>query len=137
MTNQEILDKLITRETDAESENIDTNEHSYNSAMVHKYLNEWDTAEPFPITDIKQYIRLNEWKKEDFCPAIEICFSKILPAWFLLVYKQLEFFRQNNRRELTSIQEAFGKLYGHPMSTQDEKAFTLYEYMIQQYINKK
>lgn len=137
MTNQEILDKLIMRETDANTDPFDAKKQSYNGAMVKKYLRDWNNDEStFPIDDIRRYIRLNEWKKDDFNPSAEIILSRILPKWFLLVYHELEFFRRNPRRELTKNQEALGKLYGHPMSTQDEKAFTMYEYFLQLYLNK-
>jgi len=137
MTNQEILDKLMLRDTDRESESFDAQNRSYNAQSVKKYLEQWNIKEStFPIDDVKRYIRLNEWCFEDFDTHTELVIQHILPSWFLLVFTKMKQFRSNKRNELSSQEEAFGKLMGYPMNTQDEKAFVLYDALHQYYINK-
>ena len=136
MTNQEILDKLILRDTDRESEQFDAKNRSYNAQSVKKYLEQWNASESaFPINEVKRYIRLNEWQRDDFDTHTELVLQRQLPKWFMLVFINMKQFRSNSRNELSSQEEAFGKLMGYPMNTQDEKAFVLYDAAYQKYIN--
>lgn len=136
MTNQEILDKLILRDTDRESEQFDAKNRSYNAQSVKKYLEQWNASESaFPINEVKRYIRLNEWQRDDFDTHTELVLQRQLPKWFMLVFTKMKQFRSNRRNELSLREEAFGKLMGYPMNTQDEKAFVLYDAVYQEYIN--
>lgn len=137
MTNQEILNKLMLRDTDREADTFDAQNRTYNAQSVKKYLSLWNVNESaFPIDDIKRYIRLNEWHLADFDTNTELLIQRILPPWFSLVFIKMKQFRSNNRNELSSQEEAFGKLMGYPMNTQDEKAFVLYDALHQYYVNK-
>lgn len=136
MTNQEILDKLMLRDTDREAEQFDAQNRNYNAQSVKKYLEQWNAEEStFPINDVKRYIRLNEWQLADFDTHTELVIQKHLPKWFLLVFTKMKQFRSHTKAELNSQEEAFGKLMGYPMNTQDEKAFVLYDAIYQKYVN--
>lgn len=136
MTNQEILDKLMLRDTDRESEQFDAKNRSYNAQSVKKYFEQWNANESaFPINEVKRYIRLNEWQRDDFDMHTELVLQRQLPKWFMLVFTKMKQFRSNSRNELSLQEEAFGKIMGYPMNTQDEKAFVLYDAVYQKYVN--
>lgn len=136
MTNKEILDKLLTRETDKGAESFEGSHYSYNAHMVKKYLANWDVNESkFPIKKVRQYIRLNEWTRLDFDIRTELLLQQLLPKWFMLIFIRMKQFRSNSRNELTSIEQGFGKMMGYPMKTQDEKAFVAYDACYQKFIN--
>lgn len=133
MTNQEILDKLLLRqEEDTEGITVESR-CSFNGTMCNKYLVQWNKNESdFPMQDIQKYIRMNEWSAGDFNTSLAIFFMTNLPKWFYAVYSGMENFISNTRNELSSLVFSYAKLMGYPMNTQAEKAFCLYNYLIQE-----
>lgn len=137
MSNKELLDLLMSRETDYGTEVFTAPNRTYNAQMVKKYLPQWNMKEGlFPVGDVRRYVRLNEWSKDDFDIRTEMILRKYLPAWFMLVYIKVKQFKSQSRSELSSTEEAFAKLMGYPINTQEEKAFVTYEMAYQKYINE-
>lgn len=137
MTNTELLDKLMTRSNDANAEKFDDQSRTYNAQVVRKYLLNLDPAESaFPINEVKKYIRLNEWQLADFDTHTELIIQKTLPKWFHIIFLKMKQFRMNTRDELSSREDAFARIMGYPTNTQDEKAFVIYNYLLQEYINR-
>ncbi len=136
MNNNEILETLLNREEDISQDadvRKDFNGRSVNGYAVDNFLKEWDTAEPFPIKEIKRYLRLNEWTAKDFNPRTELVIAKLLPRWFYKVYLAVKEFKASSRNELLSSQDAFARMMGYPISTASDKAFCVYEYALQTY----
>lgn len=129
--NKEILEKLLLREEDEHPEIPDN--HSVNGYMLMIALNHWDTAEPFPMQDVKRYIRMNEWTAADFNPRSELIILRVLPRWMLLVYNMMKEFKASSRNELLSVQDTFARMMGYPTETASDKAFCVYDYAIQTY----
>ena len=129
--NNEILEKLLLREEDIQLDVFKTN--SVNGYMIMTELNNWDTAEPFPMKDVRRYIRMNEWKTADFNPRSELVIRRVLPRWMLLVYNMMKEFKASSRNELLSVQDAFARMAGYPTETASDKAFCVYEYALQTY----
>ena len=133
MTNEEILETLLLREED---EHDDTKGQSVNGYYIDKNLKQWDTSKPFPISDFRRYIRMNEWNAKDFNPRTELVILKVLPRWLYLVYLMMKQFKASSRNELLSVQDAFARMMGYPTNTESEKAFCVYDYAIQMYYEK-
>ena len=123
MTNKEILDRLFNSDN--------------NGKEVNECLGEWDTTEPFPIADVKRYIKLNEWSREDFNTHIELIMGKVMPLWFFKVYLSMSEFVKSAHPELSNEQETFARLMGYPVKTESEKAFCYYDYAIHYYTEKE
>ena len=121
MTNQEILQKL-------ESTNDDKN-----AAQVKEIIGLWDKSEEFPLDNAIRYLKLHQWKYEDFGFETEMIIRKTLPEWFLKVFFDMKEFKSNSRNELTSTCETMSKIRGYPMKTQDDKAFCQYDYSLRKY----
>ena len=132
MTNKEILEKLLLRDSDSIDEEIPSGQ-SINGYMFSQYLKQWDGAEPFPMCEFRRYIRLNEWTAKDFNTRNELIIAKILPRWFYQVYLAVKEFKASSRNELLSTQDAFAKMMGYPLNTANDKAFCVYEYAIQSF----
>lgn len=129
--NKEILEKLLLREEDDHPE-IPKGQ-SVNGYIFAKTMKNWDTNEPFPMNEVKRYIRMNEWKAADFNPRSELIIMHILPHWFLKVYMMMKEFKASSRNELLSVQDAFARMVGYPTETASDKAFCVYEYAMQTY----
>lgn len=129
--NNEILEKLLLREEDEHPTIPEKN--SVNGYMVMIALNHWDTAEAFPMKDVRRYIRMNEWTAADFNPRSELVIRRVLPRWMLLVYNMMKQFKSSSRNELLSVQDVFARMTGYPTETASDKAFCVYEYALQSY----
>ena len=129
--NKEILEKLLLREEDDHPEIPEG--HSVNGYMFMKCLNHWDTAEPFPMTEVKRYIRMNEWTVKDFNPRIELIMMRVFPKWFYKTYLMMKEFKASSRNELLSAQDTFARMMGYPTETSSDKAFCVYDYALQLY----
>ena len=129
--NKEILEKLLLR---TEDEHPDVPEdHSLNGYMFMIAMNHWDTSEPFPMNEVKRYIRINEWVANDLNPRTELIIMRIFPKWFMKVYLMMKQFKSSSRNELLSVQDAFARMMGYPTTTASEKAFCVYDYAMQTY----
>ena len=129
MSNKEILKKLMYREEDREEELNDIPEgYSVNAEMFRRHMADWDSSEEFPYDDLKQYIRFAEWTKKDFSFENEMLIQSKLPGFVHDIFYEVKEFRSNSRNELTSTQNAFARLCGYAMKTQDEKAYCVYDY---------
>lgn len=139
MTNEEILAKLMLREEDdefiAEKVDLEENNNSANGMMFKMYASQWDVSEPFPIAEVKRYVRFNEWTYEDFDFENELVVQSILPDFFHDIFFKCKKFRYNRRTELSSTQVAFARMMGYKYNTQDEKAYVIYDYALQRFYN--
>lgn len=139
MTNKEILETLMLRDSDAGNDKdlneILQNGNSINAEMFKRNIVNWDKSEDFPIDEIKRYLRFNEWTKKDFDFENEMLIKEYLPDFFHDVFFKIKEFRSNSRNELVSTQRVFAKIMGMPMNTQDEKALVTYEYALQKFYN--
>lgn len=129
--NKEILEKLLLREEDDHPEVPHTN--SVNGYMFMMCMNHWDTSEAFPMNEVKRYVRINEWKRDDFNPRTELIIMRAFPKWFYKAYLMMKEFKASSRNELLSAQDAFARMMGYPTSTASDKAFCVYEYAMQMY----
>ena len=134
MTNKELLEQLELRQEEVNGEDIEIPKLcSFNGTQCKKYLAQWNNTESeFPMHEINKYIRMNEWQSGDFNTSMSIIFMTKLPKWFYAVYNGMENFLSNTRNELSSLVFSYAKLMGYPMNTQAEKAFCLYNYLIQE-----
>ena len=119
MTNQEIITLLKTAAT--------------NAYAAKEYLPQWDKSESFPGDDIPTAIKMHQWNYEDFNFEMERIIKNFLPDYMLDVFFDVKEFRSNKRNELTSTCEAYSKIMGYPMETQDDKAYCQYMYSFSKY----
>lgn len=129
--NNAILERLLLREEDDHPEIPQG--HSVNGHMFAIGMRNWNTAEPFPMNEVRRYVRLNEWKTADFNPRAELIVTHMFPRWFLMVYMMMKEFKASSRNELLSVQDAFARMMGYPIESPTDKAFCVYEYAMQTY----
>lgn len=107
-----------------------------NAAQVKEIIGLWDKSEPFPVSQAKRYIKMQQWSYNKFGFSMEYEIAKTLPKWFLKVFFDMKEFKSNPRNELTSSCEALSKINGYPMTTQEDKAFCQYDYSLRKYFEE-
>lgn len=107
-----------------------------NANQVKEIISLWDKSEPFPVSQAKRYIKMQQWSYNKFGFSMEYEIAKTLPKWFLKVFFDMKEFKSNPRNELTSSCEALSKINGYPMKTQEDKAFCQYDYSLRKYFEE-
>ncbi len=118
---------------------LDVLEHTNdeeNANNVKEIIGLWDKSEPFPMEQVRRYIKMQQWPYNKFGFSMELELKKTLPAWFLKVFFDMKEFKSNPRNELTSSCEALSKINGYPMKTQEDKAFCQYDYSLKKYFEE-
>lgn len=127
MNNEEILNKLNDNDEASNSQNV---------YAFKKYIPLWNKEESeFPIAELERYIKFQYWDKKDFNFENELLIRNHLPQCVLDIFFELKEFRSNSRTELLPSQETFARLYAYPTETQDDKAYVVCKFAIQQYLN--
>jgi len=121
MTNQEIITLLKTA--------------ACNEYAMKEMLPKWDKSEAFPEEELKSCVKMNTWSHKDFDYEMELIIKEYLPNFMLDVFFDMKEFKSNPRNELTSTCEAWSKIQGYPMTTQDDKAFCQFIYSFEKYYN--
>ena len=129
--NKEILEKLLLREEDDHPEIPEG--RSVNGYLFMMGMNHWDSSESFPMSEVKRYVRMNEWTAADFNPRAELILMRVFPKWFRKTYEMMREFKASSCNELLSAQDAFARMMGYPTKTNSDKAFCVYDYAIQMY----
>jgi len=135
LNNEEILEQLLIRNGDCSALwSPREGDFSLNAEAFRNCMGQWNDMEFFfPEVDLRKYIRMNEWTRDDFSFENEQIVMENLPKYMHDIFHEMKEFRDNPRNELTSIQEIYARMVGWPMKTQDEKAFCAYNYTFQRY----
>lgn len=129
--NKDILKELEKRDDELEFEIPEG--RSGNACNIKAHLQHWDSSEPFPYIELKRYIRMNEWTKNDFNIELEMLLMDKLPSFIHDIYFEMKEFKANTRMEPLPSQRAFGRVMGYPMDTQEEKAFVVFDWSFKNY----
>ena len=63
-----------------------------NAAQVKEIIGLWDKSEPFPVSQAKRYIKMQQWSYNKFGFSMEYEIAKTLPKWFLKVFFDMKEF---------------------------------------------